>query len=73
MTYDTTYFPAVEEASRSICYIAKFEEDNPYDGTAGTYDEAEYDSYKKKVLQKLPSGWKTETDYYGVYLVPPNG
>jgi hypothetical protein len=69
MTYDIEYFPTVEEASNGMCYIATFEEDNPHDGTSGTYDEAEYDSYEKKVLQKLPDGWTTETDEDGVYLV----
>jgi hypothetical protein len=72
MIYNTTFFPTVEEASKSICYIATFEKDNPYDGTAGTYDEAEYNNYEREVLQKLPDGWETETDYDGVYLVSPN-
>ena len=73
MKYDTSYFPTVDEASKGACYIATFEEDNPHDGTAGTYDEAEYDGYEKKVLQNLPNGWNTSSDFDGVYLVPPEG
>ena len=68
MKYDTSYLPTTEQADETTVYIATFEDDVPNDGEAGTYDEAEYDSYEREVIMGLDGEWTTETDENGVYL-----
>lgn len=67
MTYDTHYMPTTAEAEAGLIYIATWD-DAEGDGEAGTYDEAEYDAYLRRVLGALEGEWETETDDVGVYL-----
>ena len=68
MTYDTDYIPTTAEALRDTLYIARWEDDES-DGTAGTYDERDYDDYERRVLAALVGNWTTDHDEIGVYLV----
>jgi hypothetical protein len=73
MIYKLDWFPTLEEVNEEqiVTYIATFEKHISNDGEAGTYDEAEFDNYEKKVLANLNQGeeqWETSIDEYGVRL-----
>ena len=71
MLYDINQLPG-EVGDLEGFYLSKFEDDIENDGEAMTYNEPEFDEYRRKVISRANDltghVYSTETDDVGVYL-----